>query len=156
MFINNEVTWLLVAYFDILFALNNVPHPGAKRLLEQAERLCPRRPPDLPAQVGELLRLAAAGDARLLPALDRLVDDPNTCWRTACSGSGSLSRLASASSHSSSIPKGCRKAVSSWRSRSDHHRHHVPRAGQPRPRASHGSQALQTPGVQPAIHQGKF
>ena len=37
----------------------------------------------------------------------------------------------------------------------DHHRHHVPRAGQPRPRASHGSQALQTPGVQPAIHQGK-
>ena len=54
-FINNEVTWLLVAYFDILFALNNVPHPGAKRLLEQVERLCPRRPPDLPAQVGELL-----------------------------------------------------------------------------------------------------
>ena len=74
-FINNEVTWLLVAYFDILFALNNVPHPGAKRLLEQVERLCPRRPPDLPAQVGELLRPAAAGDARLLPALDRLVDD---------------------------------------------------------------------------------
>ena len=63
-FINNEVTWLLVAYFDILFALNNVPHPGAKRLLEQVERLCPRRPPDLPAPVR---RAPAPGRRRRCP-----------------------------------------------------------------------------------------
>ena len=50
MFINNEVTWLLVAYFDILFALNNVPHPGAKRLLEQVERLYRAARRTLPAR----------------------------------------------------------------------------------------------------------
>ena len=75
MFINNEVTWLLVAYFDILFALNNVPHPGAKRLLEQVERLCPRRPPDLPAQVGGSCAWPPPAMPASLPALDRLVDD---------------------------------------------------------------------------------
>ncbi len=73
-FINNEVTWMLASYFDVLFAINNVPHPGAKRLLEQAARLCPRRPPDLARQVAEVLRLAGTGDDELVAAIDRLVD----------------------------------------------------------------------------------
>jgi len=73
-FINNEVTWLLACYFDVLFAFNQVPHPGSKRLLEQAARLCPRRPQDLAGQVTEVLRLSAVGDAGLLTAIDRLVD----------------------------------------------------------------------------------
>ncbi len=73
-FINNEITWLLAAYFNVLFAINSVPHPGAKRMLEQAELLCPRRPPNLASDVSELLRLSAAADPALLPVLDRLVD----------------------------------------------------------------------------------
>ena len=77
----------------------------------------PAPPADLPARVGELLRLAAAGDARLLPALDRLVDDlehllaDGLRQRVRFSGWPALRRIPS-------IPKGCRKAVSSWRSRS--------------------------------------
>lgn len=73
-FINNEVTWMLASYFDVLFAFNAVPHPGAKRLLEQAVRLCPRLPQDMEPAVIEVLRLSAAGDAGLLAAIDRLVD----------------------------------------------------------------------------------
>ena len=46
------------------------------------------------------------------------------------------------------------KAVSSWRSRSITTAT-TSRERASRDRASHGSQALQTPGVQPAIHQGK-
>jgi len=73
-FINNEVTWMLASYFDVLFAFNYVLHPGAKRLLEQAARLCPRLPSDMTLQVTELLRLSAAGDMGSVAAIDRLVD----------------------------------------------------------------------------------
>jgi hypothetical protein len=73
-FINNEVTWMLAGYFDVLFALNSVPHPGAKRLLEHAQRLCPLLPRGMAAQVSEVLRLSAAGDAGVLAAIDQLVD----------------------------------------------------------------------------------
>ena len=73
-FINNEITWLLASYFDVLFAFNNVAHPGSKRLLEQAVRLCPRLPQDMAHQVTEVLRLSGLGDAALLAAIDRLVD----------------------------------------------------------------------------------
>lgn len=73
-FMNNEITWLLASYFDVLFAFNHVPHPGAKRLLEHAARLCPRRPPNLEQHVSKVLRLAALGDPAVLAAIDELVD----------------------------------------------------------------------------------
>jgi hypothetical protein len=73
-FINNEVTWLLASYFDVLFAFNQVLHPGSKRLLEHAARLCPRLPQGMAAQVTEVLRLSAAGETGLVEAINRLVD----------------------------------------------------------------------------------
>jgi predicted nucleotidyltransferase len=73
-FMNNEITWMLASYFDVLFAFNNVPHPGAKRLLEHAARLCPRRPPNLEQHVPQVLSLAALGDPAVLAAIDALVD----------------------------------------------------------------------------------
>jgi hypothetical protein len=80
-FINNEITWMLASYFDVLFAFNRVPHPGAKRLILQAERLCPQRPPELAAQVNEVLAQSALPDDHgkpLLTAIDRLVDGLET------------------------------------------------------------------------------
>ena len=46
----------LASVFDILFALNQRPHPGEKRLLELASELCPLRPATFAAStsVGEL------------------------------------------------------------------------------------------------------
>ena len=74
LFINNEITWLLASYFDVLFAFNWVAHPGSKRLLAQVERLCPLRPADLESQVNAVLRLGGLGDAGVLDAIDALVD----------------------------------------------------------------------------------
>jgi predicted nucleotidyltransferase len=73
--INHRVSALVASYFDILFAFNRVPHPGEKRLIEQAECLCPRLPPDMAAQVETVLRCAGDTNPRLVEEIDRLVDE---------------------------------------------------------------------------------
>jgi len=71
--VNHRVAAVLASYFDILFAVNRALHPGEKRLLGHAARLCPRRPTRMTEQVRAVLREAATGED-LLPALDELID----------------------------------------------------------------------------------
>jgi len=71
--VNHRSAAVLASYFDILFAVNRVLHPGEKRLLERARRSCPHRPLGMEAHVGELVRAAGSG-SDVLPALDQLVD----------------------------------------------------------------------------------
>jgi hypothetical protein len=73
-FINNEVTWLLANYFEVIFAFNRVAHPGSKRLPAQAARLCQAIPVEMDRLVNDVLRLAGTGDPGVLGAIDRLVD----------------------------------------------------------------------------------
>jgi len=72
--VNHRVAAVLASYFDILFAVHRVLHPGEKRLLEQASTLCLQRPARMVEQVHALLAAAATG-AGLPAALDGLVDD---------------------------------------------------------------------------------
>lgn len=70
--LNHRTTELLASYFDVLFALNRVPHPGEKRLIHYAETLCEKRPPFLREQITDLIASLNGGD--VLAQANALVD----------------------------------------------------------------------------------
>jgi hypothetical protein len=63
----------LASYFDILLAVNRLPHPGEKRLVEFAAQRCARLPEGMSQQVGELIRAVAQGDRRVIEQAKALV-----------------------------------------------------------------------------------
>ncbi|KKL89796.1 hypothetical protein LCGC14_1911080, partial [marine sediment metagenome] len=54
--INHRLTELLASYFDVLFALNRMTHPGEKRLLDLAAEQCAMVPANMRTQVEAVLR----------------------------------------------------------------------------------------------------
>jgi hypothetical protein len=70
--VNHRTAALLASYFDVLFALNGVPHPGEKRLIGYAETLCEKRPPDLRETVEAVIKGADSAD--LTQRVNRLID----------------------------------------------------------------------------------
>jgi hypothetical protein len=72
--LNHRLAALLSSYFDILFAVNGQTHPGEKRLLDLAERSCPRLPNAMRSDIETMLRLAGQADENVLVALDGCLD----------------------------------------------------------------------------------
>jgi hypothetical protein len=64
---------LLASYFDILFAINRILHPGEKRLLARATEQCEHLPQEMEQQVSELIEAVAQG-RRVVEKADALVD----------------------------------------------------------------------------------
>jgi predicted nucleotidyltransferase len=72
--INHRVAALLASYFDVLFALNRLPNPGEKRLLEIASERCAKIPKQMSSQVTDVLRAASSADQSLIAKIEALVD----------------------------------------------------------------------------------
>lgn len=79
--VNHRTAAWLASYFDVLFAVNRVLHPGEKRLVAFAMRECEVLPPDFATDVDDVLRLTCAPDIRLvdrmtsmLQRLDEVID----------------------------------------------------------------------------------
>jgi hypothetical protein len=79
--VNHRITAFLASYFDVLFALNALTHPGEKRLLRYATEQCSLLPPTLTSDVELLLSVVGlalthqqAAENALQQAVERLVD----------------------------------------------------------------------------------
>jgi predicted nucleotidyltransferase len=72
--LNHRTAALLASYFDILFAVNQVPHPGEKRLLAFAETLCPKRPGQLREQINAVLSASGPSGTGIVEAVNQLID----------------------------------------------------------------------------------
>lgn len=55
--VNHRIAAYLASYFDIIFAINYVYHPGEKRLIELAKKKCKKLPVNFEQDINQLLRL---------------------------------------------------------------------------------------------------
>lgn len=70
---NHRTAALLSSYFDILFAANKQLHPGEKKLLAYAKRLCPQLPENFEEDIRTVIQSVGNGEV-LLPSLTKLLD----------------------------------------------------------------------------------
>jgi len=71
--VNHRVAEFLASYFDILFAINEYPHPGEKKLLNIAERECPKLPENFRPNLTNLLSFVGTSDRRILSEIEDIV-----------------------------------------------------------------------------------
>lgn len=72
--VNHRVAAFLASYFDLIFAVNGVLHPGEKRLLDQARRLCPSLPPRMEEEVSAVLYSAGEPGSAVVERLTELCE----------------------------------------------------------------------------------
>jgi predicted nucleotidyltransferase len=69
--VNHRVAAFLASYFDIVFALNELPHPGEKKLIKVAKHMCKKLPLNMEENIHSILR---NNSSTLLDDIHMLVD----------------------------------------------------------------------------------
>lgn len=70
---NHRTAALLASYFDIIFAINKKTHPGEKKLVQYATKLCPKLPKDFQADIQNVVQ--SVGTDGILNTLTKLLDE---------------------------------------------------------------------------------
>lgn len=72
--VNHRVTEYFASYFDVVFALNKMLHPGEKRLLDICEKQCHALPENFRADIENLLKNTYSDEEVLCACVDRVTD----------------------------------------------------------------------------------
>lgn len=73
--INHRVAALLASYFDIIFAVNEIAHPGEKKILKIIKDNNFKVPVDMEKNINNILKYATSVDSKILLEIDSLIDN---------------------------------------------------------------------------------
>ncbi|MFL0253193.1 DUF4037 domain-containing protein [Clostridium neuense] len=75
--VNHRTAALFASYFDIIFAVNEMLHPGEKKLIKIIKDKGLNVPQDMELNVNNILRFSAEGDSKILKEIDLLINNLN-------------------------------------------------------------------------------
>ncbi|PSW05763.1 DUF4037 domain-containing protein [Photobacterium lipolyticum] len=75
--INHRIAEFLASYFDILFAVNEYPHPGEKRLIDIAKSKCQKLPVSFEQNMSNLIKHVGTCNDDILVVIDQTINNLN-------------------------------------------------------------------------------
>lgn len=70
----NRISKFLDSYFDIIFAINEIPHPGEKKILSVINNMCKKTPKNLVKDVEKLINDISRCDNTILDDIDEIIN----------------------------------------------------------------------------------
>lgn len=71
--LNNIMVAFLESYFDIIFAINEIPHPGEKRLLSIVNTMCKKVPNNALEDIEKLIKDISKSDNSILEDINEII-----------------------------------------------------------------------------------